>query len=400
MATVTWLGLQRITRAVKPYTAAGTTSGSYGFTINGKLVSITGDGTTAAVQAASLQAALAASTEPEFKEIAWTVVGAIITATGPASGAPLTITVTVSGSATLTAGTATAPTSPNDAADGANYDTGALPANSDTLVYPANSADVRFNLNALSAITGLIVRVDAGGPAIGLPDWKSPGYREFRPTRLKASFASLTIDVGTRTGYFDLRFDLNGAATAVTILGQRSARAGQETVEIAKPGSTAAVSANGGSFAVTIGSGTSATLATVTAVNAVASVGPAITVTTLNYLNSSGIVESSFTTLNLNGGQVEVRRAATGTPVVDAGTLFWRSTGAIVSAVVGSGGRIDLSQGAGAVTVTNAMESLTPDPVIDPNKRLTRPYSINFTRCPIQINNVGEQLKVTIADHD
>lgn len=399
MATVTWIGKRQITRYSRPYTAGGTTTGTYGFTINGKTVSITGDGGTAAFQAASLQAALAASTEPEFAECTWTVSGAVVTVTGPADGAPLTISTSVSGSATLTAGTATSATSPFDLADTANYSGGALPSNNDTLVFPANSADVLYGLDALTSVTGLTIKREANGPKIGLQDWKAPGYREYRQTTLITAATTLNIDLGTEQGFRTLRFDLKGTPTTTAyVVGQNATAAGQESLEIQRPG-TLTCYISGGSVAVTPGSGGSLAMTLLSAVNgATASVGTGITVTTLTYNQSGGIVESSFTTLNQNGGTTEVRGTAAGTPVIDAGTVSWKGTGTITNAVLGSGGLLDTSAGVGAITVSGAIVMNEGSSLNDPTARLTKTYSIQLNRTGIGgvSLSVGEHCKVTV----
>ncbi len=398
MATVIWRGKQQITRYSRPYTAGGTTTGTYGFTINGKTVSITGDGGTATVQAASLVTALKASNEPEFTECDFSSSGAVITVTGPADGAPLTISTSVSGSATLTAGTATSATSPNDLNDTANWEGGALPSNSDTVVFAAGSADVKYNLDALTSKTGLTITREANGPKIGLQDWKVPGYREYRQTTLICAATTLNINLGNESGFRTLRFDLKGTPTTTAyIFGQTPTNAGEESLEIQRPGTLTAY-INGGSVAITPGSGGSLGLSLLSAVNCTASIGTGITVTTATYISAGGIIESSFTTLNQNGGTTEVRGTAAGTPVIDAGTVSWTSRGTITNAVIGSGGILDTSAGAGAITVSGNIILNEGATLNDPTARLTKTYSIGLNRTGIAgvTINAGEHFKATI----
>lgn len=128
MATNRWLGgalgvPQVDTIQIASYHASTT----YKVTINGKVVSVPGD-TDVATTAADLQAALDASEIPEFAEITWAVVTDTITATGPADGAPVTITTSVSGgTGTIMHTTVTTASGPNDWNTAANWSLGYVP---------------------------------------------------------------------------------------------------------------------------------------------------------------------------------------------------------------------------------------------------------------------------------
>lgn len=400
MATVTWIGKQQVTREVRPYTLGGTVvGGTFGFTINGKTISVAGV-TDASTTAPLLYAALVACTEPEFTECTFSYSGAVVTITGPTDGAPITVTTVTGGGSSVTAGSVTTGTSPNHLV-AANFEGGSLPSNGDTVIFPANSADVKYNLDAMTAITTLDVVVQDGGPKIGLQDWKAAGYREYRKVYLEASLASLTIDLGDRSGYRELRFDLEVVATtAVTIVGRVPTAAGLETVEIVRPGGSSSFTCkiNGGSVALNPGAGGSLNLSDLAATNCTASVGTGITVTAVAYIQAGGIVESSFSTLALNGGTVEVRGTAAGTPTVDAGTLSWKSTGTITSLELGSGATLDTSAGVGAITVTNPIVMNEGSAINDPAARLTTPV-IQLRRTGVGgvSINLGEHFKLTKA---
>lgn len=400
MATVTWIGKQQVTREVRPYTLGGTVvGGTFGFTINGKTVSVAGD-TDAATTAPLLHAALIASGEPEFTECTFSYSGAVVTITGPTDGAPITVTTVTGGGSSLTAGSVTTGTSPNHLV-AANFLDGALPGNSDTVEIPANSADIMYNLDAMTSITGLVINVREGGPKIGLQDWKAPGYREYRKVYLEAALATLNVELGDRTGYRELRFDVKVAATtAVTVVGRQSTTAGQETCEIVRPGGSSSFTCkiNGGSVALNPGAGGSLNLSDLTALNCTASVGAGITVTALTYIQAGGYVDSSFTTLALRGGTVEVRGTATGTPTVDEGTLSWKGTGQLTNCELGSGATVDTSAGVGAITVGTSIVMNEGSTINDPAARLTTPV-IQLRRTGVAgvTINIGEHFKLTKA---
>src|SRR5438067_3371208 len=102
---------QVTTVTVGTYDAATT----YKVTINGKTVSQVGTGGTNATTAAALQALLAASAEPEFTEVTWTVASNVVTATAATKGKPFTLTTAVSGgTGTISQATPTASSGPND----------------------------------------------------------------------------------------------------------------------------------------------------------------------------------------------------------------------------------------------------------------------------------------------
>lgn len=402
MATVLWIGRARTVQAVRPYTVGGTiVGGTFGFTIGAKTISIAGV-TDAATTAAALQALLAASTEPEFAELTWTVAGAVITITGPTDGAPISITTVTAGSGTLTLGTTVTGTSPNHLSAVANYSSGALPANSDTLIFPPDTADVLYDLDALSAKTGLTIWRQAGGPRIGLQDWRAAGFREVRQRHLIAGISTLRLDLGNTADARALRFDLNAGTTTVYVTGTTASNFGAEAAEVLHPGAVTAY-VNGGSVAFTSeGGGGTYGITSLSAVNCTASVSTSIPITSADYVRANGRIESNYTALRMNGGGVvEAYGTAAGTPTIDGGTFLATSTGTLTNPVVGSDGALDLSAGVGAVAISGVIYVYERSTINDPSSRLTKSYVLEYTRCGAAdvTLNLGEHFKSTIATY-
>src|ERR1700736_2287329 len=116
MATPRWRGDAPAVKQVNTATVGGTAAGGqvYTVTINGKTVSYTAaGGDTNNTIAGALQALLAASTIPEFQEVAWTVATNVITGTSAVAGRPFTNTSSATGTGTLVRATTTASSGPN-----------------------------------------------------------------------------------------------------------------------------------------------------------------------------------------------------------------------------------------------------------------------------------------------
>src|SRR4051812_46783557 len=105
MATVTWVGKSQTTPQLDTITVGSATAAqTFTATRNGKVVSYTaGGGETTTTVALAVLALLQASTEPEFQELTFAAgsAGNLVTITGPADGAPFSLTVGGTGTISL-----------------------------------------------------------------------------------------------------------------------------------------------------------------------------------------------------------------------------------------------------------------------------------------------------------
>lgn len=357
MADVFWKGLQRARAMVRTLTVnTADTGGTITVTVGGtKAVVVTPATTNAATTAAAIAAACAASTEPEFQEITWASSGAVVTATGPADGAPITVAKADGGSNSTTLATATAALSPSDVADGANYAGGAAPANGDRLVLQDTAVPLKYNLAALTAVTFTLLRKDTFAGSVGLPDTNAAGYPEYRPTHLELAGTGIDIEgaAADAAGQFRLRSTAGSAVTA-TVRGGSRAAVGSEVVELYGTPASSVLRVSGGSVAVAPKVGQTATLGTLLASNASLRVGSGVTLSGAPALtNVSAVILSSWSgTLTLDGGDVSVGGAAAGAFTLDAGRLTWRSTGNPGNSPgIGSGATLDLSQAPATLSI-------------------------------------------------
>lgn len=398
MATVIWRGLQGITRAQRPYTCNAPAAGETMTLIhNKKRVTYTGvTGDTGTTAAAGLAAACAASADAEWTELEVSSSGAVVTVLGPADGAPFTLTTAVTGSATLTAGSAVAAVSPYDVADTANYEGGALPSNGDTLRLPRDAADMRFNLTtALASITGLTILRELGGPAVNLPDYRAQGYREYRGCRLVTPATTVRIDLDGTEPANAIRLDVGGATCAMTVTGSQGGQLDAEAVEVTGMASTSSVRASNGSVAVVGG-----TVPTIAGELSAVRIESGCTLTGLEFKDCSSRVASSWSgDLNVLGGTCDVTGTATGTCKVVGGTVVWKGSGNLNAPQIGAGGTVTTEGGSAPLALTGTIARLDATARFrDPFTRLARPYDIDNVFAGTGGIEVGQDCKITVDD--
>ena len=400
MATVIWLGLQPKTAKVMRWTC-NAASGTYSLTHNLKKITYTYSSGTAADVVAGLVALAQASAEPEWQELTVSADSSDVVVTGPDDGRPFTVTASVTGSATMTAGTTINPTSPNDVGDNANYS--ATLANSDTLVIPAGSADMLYNLEDKASLTGLTVVRQAGGPKIGLADWRDVNYREYRPTRFKVKAATLAIGTSNQDAAGNVRIYVNAVASAITINGDGQAgnvQIGDEVVEIIGANSTSSLNVSGSSVAVATITSTTATIPTITAETSTVNLGSGCTLTNIELddctsqiaCDWSGTITTSGTASTL---AVKSAPSGTGAIVAEQGTVYWDGNG-FLNVTLGANTTLDLSRGAGTVGVGSDTVKNEGAVINDPGSRIAVPYVVVCNRSGVEGLNVGRHRKVTI----
>lgn len=233
MADKKWIGAadaiaQVDTTQVTAFDAATT----YILTINGDTVSVVGD-TDVDTTAAALQAACAASSNPYFSSITWTVLTDTITATASSPGNPHTIVSSVSGgTGTIGAVTnTTASSGPNDWNVARNWDTGVVPVSTDDVIIEKSAVSITHGLDQ-SAVTlaSLIIRKDFTG-RIGLKEHEfasttdgattDPSKDEYKDTYLQIS--ATLLDIGEnfsgrpQSGSSLVKIDLGSVVSTVTV---------------------------------------------------------------------------------------------------------------------------------------------------------------------------------------
>ena len=397
MATVIWRGLQGITQAQRPYTCNAPAAGETMTLIHNKKkvthTGVTGDtGTTAA---AGLVAAWQASNDGEWAELTVSSSGAVVTVLGPADGAPFTLTTAVTGAATLTAGTPVAAISPNDPADAANYEGGALPGNNDTLRLPRDAADMRFNLTtALASITGLTILRELGGPNVNLPDYRAQGYREYRGTRLVTPATTVRIDLDGREEANAIRLDVGGATCALTVTGAQGGQLDGEAVEVTGMASTSSVRVANGSVAVAGG-----VVPTIAGDGSAVRIESGATLTAIELRGCSSRVGSSWSgNLDVLGGTCDVVGTATGTCTVVGGTVAWKGSGNLNAPQIGAGGTVTTDGGSAPLALTGTIAKLDATAGFrDPFTRLARPYAIASTYAGMDGLELGRTFTLTVT---
>lgn len=376
MAIKIWLGAAKRTKQKGTFTIGGTPAAgnTVGVTINGKNVTYTvvaGDTTT--LVATGLAAALRAADDGEFSLITWSSDAAVITAEAAEAGVPFTATgagtvttTATGGGATNTYAAVTANSSPNDVANTANWSGGALPGAADDVIVENTAEPMLWNLDALAAVslTSFKVRDSfacesagwIGNPTIH----PTLGFREFRGTELSLQgCTTLEVNQNPSAPAGSFRFNVGAVQCALKVTGSGPSAVREECVEWRGTHAANAAEVYGGSLAVQpliqSVSGT-AVLATAKVISGTLRLEQGVTVSGSVTL-MSGLLDTrvSIPTLTMDGEEsaATVRDAASISTAltVDAGSVNYLSTGALVSLLVGSGASISFEGSEAAVVV-------------------------------------------------
>jgi hypothetical protein len=401
VANNVWIGDQTARAKIVTVTVSSAVAAET-FTLTtgtGKSISYTAGGaeTTTTIAAALLVLAAAMQTsEGDWAELTFSTNTAnVFTVTGPTDGAPFTFTA--GGTGTMTATETTAPLSPHDAADTANYSTGALPVDTvDALIFENSAVDVRYNLAALAALglTSLTRRTSYTG-RIGLPDTNAAGYVEFRAKELSVKVATIQWEQSGADGFQQHRL-LNvdtGGATTLTVVGDGTTpEVGSEALEFRGSPASSVVNVTGGSVRLAPYVGQACTVLTLRALYSTVSSGPSMTFSgTLDLKDCQARILSSWTTsLTVKGptSEVEVAGAAAGVVMIEAGRILWKSTGAIgASPIVGSAGTLDVSQAPTALTPSGTVQLYAGSTVDDSAGRYGN-WAFKLNHCTLAEVNV------------
>jgi hypothetical protein len=404
MATCEWLGNALAVAQVHTWTFAGTWEADdiVNVTINGKTISTVAGSTSATTIATTIYTALAASTIPEFAEIAWTNPSAgVVKGTANTAGLPFTCTFattetggggadaqTINGGASSTGTVVYAATGPNHADNTANWSTAALPVDTDDVVI-RRPVSILYGLTALASITPATLRIYsqfwASGARIGLPEIHGSGataYPEYRSTFLQWDGATLCeIGLGEDAGgssLINLDFGTGTVAATVFRTPQSSNAARPALCLIINPGTVAngTLEVLSGSVGVGFYNESCKCVPKIGYRDNQASdsrvyFGPNVTMGA-TFDQSGGIVEinTATTVITKTGGTLTIN--GTGAhPTVDnnAGLLVYNSTGTIggTSLKVGGTGTLDYSQDMSTKTNGTTIQAYRGATILNPH---------------------------------
>lgn len=408
MATNRWLGQAAPVAQVVTLTVGSATAGhTFQTTINGKTIEyVAGSGETTTTIATAIQALLAASDAPEFREVTWTSDGAVVTGTAVTAGRPFT--VTEAGTGTYTLATATASSGPNHVDLAANWSEGALPSadGTDDILIDGPAPDLLWGWENVPSTAYASVKILASFEGrVGLPYRNEEGgYVEYRGRAFLLGTATpVTIGEGDGGGPGLVNLTVTTAADVTVLATGERAVPSTPAVNVAGMGSGTVVVVAGDVGVATDDSTKFATVTTAT-VNDGASlaVGPGATVTTLNNYGGYVLNRGTTTTVNLRGGEVDHYGAATtitADPAPGGDTVFrWRAAATIATLTFrGQAGArnpvCDCSLDPRAKTITNG--SFTGGAVLnDPDNVTTWSNALTWDRASLAASDIGARFSL------
>jgi hypothetical protein len=399
MSTKRYTGGAPKVQQVTGYLFAGTWAAdeTVTVTVGSKAVTTTTGSTTIATIIDTLVTALAAldaDLYPEFAEFTPTrsTSTLVFTVTETHAGKPITCTVstnsalgTIGGASSSTGTVSTANSGPFDVGVAANYSDAALPANGDTLWIDSPDVELRYTLEALTAITTLTIHAPTDAP-IGLPpiNQDATPYPEYRPRYFKVAGATL-VNIGNRDGSGSNRvmMDFGSAlAAAVNVFGSGTGEdEGRYAVALKGTNAANVFNVSGGEVEIAPLGGETSTVGTLTQLGGTLRCGLGVTFTVGTKhggtLELNGTVGTSLTNfggdVTLNGTGTVAQLTARG-----AGTVSYNTTGAL-------GGTTEVSEGATLTfdndsrtkTVTNPIEVYNGGQVIDTNQVVSSVAQVN-----------------------
>lgn len=340
--------------------------------------------------------ALDAEVYPEFNSdesgVTASSATATLTLTANEAGVPFTFTLTpleanggaadlqtIEGAGSATTGTtSTANNGPNVWSTAANWDTGAAPVAGDTVHIDNNDDDILYGLSQAGAtITAMHIWQSFEG-TIGLPKTNSLGteYPEYRTEYLTIDCTTLHVGRGAGNGSGRIKIDAGSVQTAVTAFNTGSPI--DDVPAFLWKGTHASntfTAMGDASVGVAVFGGESATIATLTVDgNANVLLGLGVTLTTINVNGGTLEINSNVAgTLTVLGGTVTINGTATVAQLnIRGGVVNYNSTGTLSgNTTVGGAGILNFDDGAGAVTVSNAIDLYGREAqIVDTEKRV------------------------------
>lgn len=346
---------------------------------------------------------------PEFAELVATNPSAgVVTLTGGVAGRPVTITPTTNSvSGTITPGTLTAATGPNHADDIDNYDDNDALANSDELVFDFSSAALKYALDQSSLQLLSITKTMAFTDDVGLAEVNEDGnaedrfYTEWRERRFKTGLNAITttshLETGEGNGSQLYRHNGTNAQQTWNVhnRGQRRITGVPCILLMGTHASNELNNINGdvgfgfyadeastlGTFRQ--GNGAQNNKASTIFGAVVNLLSCTMTVNGGTVVTNSGICTTSGSATLISGdwthnaGNVKAL-------TIQGGTFRCKAAAAFSGTIsIYGGGKLDLSQGAGAVTFATAIQLYEGAEIDDPNGRIaaTTQFVVN---CPLE----------------
>lgn len=399
MAVNRWRGdAPSVAKVITLVVGSATSTETFITTMNGKSIPYTaGVGETTSTVAAAIQALLAASDIPEFKEVTWTVDTATITGTAATAGMPFTVSKSGTGTYSLT--TVTASSGPNHGDLAANWSLGALPTSTDAVLIDGGP-DILW-LDGLSGADYASWRVKASFEGqIGLPYRNANGYVEYR-ARFWPMNTAIPVTIGEGDGNGPTRVNIAITTAADITVVKTGTRIDAATPVVNFYGcASGTLNHIAGDVGIAADDDTlSATVTTATANdNATLTTGTGGTITTMNQDGATIIANGTITTLNSIAGETTLFKNPT-TITADGGTIHGRFTGTLGTLTLRGQGdqqtapRMDFSEDPRARTITN--HTVTGGAILwDPDKTLTFSNAGTWDAKSLAASNLGARFSL------
>lgn len=376
-------------------------------TINRKEIryTLTGSEANTTVVAQGLLSLLNASTIAEYREITFTQSTNIITATGPSTGKPYTMTVSNgTGNISMNSTLVQSATGPNHWDNADNWSNGTIPITGDAVVIPAGVSFKPAIYYGLDQSAVNLANMTIYNVAIGLPD-DTGTYTEYRDKFLQIQCGNITMD-SSGTGL--VRLDLgNGTSSgAITFKVQSSpsgTQVGVPAVQIKNTHANSTMSVTKGSIGVAWNPGEVCSILTLR-VGYVTSVigdvafysGAGATITTVSQAGGILYLGAGITTLTMEDGIANVYTGNITTVNGRKGTLNYQASGTITTLYVGSDFTADFSQDPRTKTITNTTV-YNGSTLKDPLKVVTFTNPITVSGCGLSEINLDLGTDFTLA---
>ncbi len=323
-----------------------------------------GGNLTAALTA--LAVLLNASTDYYFEKITWTSDGTHIIGTSDTAGVGIIFSGAVAGGTGTYGGysTTTANSGPCDLGTAANYSGNVVPVTGDTLIFSDNSVNVAYTLDALSAVTLAVLRIEKTYTGlIGLPETQhatstdgltaDTSYAEVRPQYMKlgATICNLGQNFSgkSQTGSGRIKIDLQNITSTCTVYDTAStgSDANLPPVQLLALKNDSDLNIIGGNVGLCVGAGEVSTIRTVTQAGGTFTSGVGMTATTIKTEGgTSNIAYTAIANVYTYGGVTTI----TGTAAISSGTnclggtLYWNTSGDAGALVINDGGTFSSAQ--------------------------------------------------------
>jgi len=347
-------------------------------------------GGTAATTAAALQALAAASQDPEFLELNFTVISATIFWTAKVAGVAFNVTGAPTGGAGTMSGVSIviASSGPGDLSVLANYSGGALPAAGDTLIFEnlrTASTDIRYGLSALSGIALAKIIFRNCSIDFGLPQLNQLGYFEYRPQYLTLNAAIIEFDCPEcQLG----RLDTGANQVAITVKATGTSKVnGLKTLLWKGTHASNVCYFDRGQIGVAVLAGETAVIATMNCgyvvsatSDSVVQIGSNASTVTLGTVNRTGGTldlycgTSGTITSKESAGLIRLFTSSTTAFLLSyAGSIQHFGSGTITNMTLGNNVSFDSTQNEYGFQITNVVQGYKGCSFIDPFKRAVAP---------------------------